>query len=209
MATSTKMDLDLAVCYKSRMAKERWRVVPSEPHFEVSDRGRARSLDYTIISKWKGITPYTRKHQGRMLNPIRQSTGYLDITVDSSQFVNGKRVPRHRSLASMILEAFIGPPTDEKYLATHKDDNPRNNKLKNLAWGSQTDNMQDKIRNGNTYKPKGELHHNAKLTESQVRKIRKAYKRYGKEHIKLAKKFGITGGMARQIGKRKRWTHVP
>jgi hypothetical protein len=133
------------------MAKERWRIVPSEPHYEVSDFGRVRSIDFKVTCIGRGGKLYTRSHRGRMLKPVAQpGTGYFDITVESDRYING----------------------------------------------------------GHAYEPKGELHHNAKLTDDQVRQIRKVYRRYGKAHILLAKKFGISGANAALIGKRKAWPHV-
>lgn len=187
---------------------ERWRVVPSETHYEVSDLGRVRSVDFSITCVGRGGNLYTRLHRGRMLRPVFQpGTGYLDITVQSDRYVNGKRVPRRRSVASMVLEAFVGPRPSGRH-SRHLDDNRQNNRLENLAWGTPTDNMQDKKRNGRAWKPTGELHPNAKLTDDQVRQIRKAYKRYGKEHIRLAKQFGISARNARHIGEGKGWPHI-
>jgi NUMOD4 motif-containing protein/HNH endonuclease len=194
-------------CSMSRDQREHWRIVPSEPHYEVSDLGCVRSLDFQITCIGRGGNPYTRWHRGRLLKPVLQTNGYFDVTVQSDRYINSKRVPRRRSVASMVLEAFVGPRPDGQH-SRHLDDDRANNKLQNLAWGTPTDNGQDKKRNGGAWKPKGELHPSAKLTDDQVRQIRRAYKRYGREHILLAKKFGISGMNARRIGKRKGWTHV-
>jgi len=188
---------------------ESWRIVPSEPHYEVSNLGRVRSLDFQVTCIGKGGNLYTRSHRGRMLKPVLQpGTGYFEITVDSARYVNNRRVPRRRSIASMVLEAFVGSRPSKQHQSRHLDDDPKNNKLTNLAWGLHADNMQDKKRNGRVWKPKGELHPNAKLTDDQIRQIRKAYKRYGKAHILLAKQFGISASNARYIGKGIGWSHV-
>jgi hypothetical protein len=191
------------------MTNERWRTVPSEPRYEVSDRGRVRSKDFIISSiDSRTGTVYKRMHRGRLLKGALQPRGYLDITVESKRFINGKRVPLLRSIASMVLEAFVGKRPSKRHQARHLDDRKTNNRLSNLAWGLPVDNSADRDRNGLGYRPKGELHHKAKLTNDQVRQIRKVYRRYGKEHIKLAKRFGITGENARWIGRGKGWPHV-
>lgn len=46
-----------------------------------------------------------------------------------------------------ILEAFVGP-RPEGAVARHLNDNPGDNRLENLQWGSQSDNMQDAVING-------------------------------------------------------------
>lgn len=51
-------------------------------------------------------------------------------------------------LARLILTAFCGPPPTLKHVARHLNDDRSNNRLMNLAWGTQKDNTQDAIRNG-------------------------------------------------------------
>lgn len=55
-----------------------------------------------------------------------------------------KRKYLHRAIA----EAFI-PNPDNLPMVRHLNDDPTDNRVENLAWGTQTDNMQDCIRNGN------------------------------------------------------------
>lgn len=172
-----------------RENKEIWETVPSEPRYLVSNFGQA-------------IGP-----RGIILRGALQTTGYLDITVDSRGRSLGK-LPRRRSLAAMILEAFRGARPTPKHQVRHLNDIKTDNHLSNLAWGTAKQNSQDKCRNGRTYKPKGILHPAAKLTEKQVHDLRRVYRRYGREHIALAKRFGITGGTARGICRRKGWAHV-
>lgn len=188
---------------------EEWRVVPSEPAYEVSNLGRTRSRLRLSTSRSRHGNPFVRKLKGRVLVPVYQpGTGYYDITVDSGRYVNGKRVPRRRSVASMVLEAFVGPRPSPRHLARHLNDLKWDNRLDNLAWGLPKQNAEDKVRNGNAYRPQGELHHHAKLTDDQVRQLRAVYKRYGKEHVALAKEFGINPRTAHGICTGKGWSHV-
>lgn len=58
-----------------------------------------------------------------------------------------KTVLIHRTVA----DEFI-PKTDSKYdVVRHLDDNPHNNHVNNLAWGTQKDNINDMRLNGNMY----------------------------------------------------------
>jgi hypothetical protein len=108
----------------------------------------------------------------------------------------------------MILEAFRGPRPSRRHQSRHLNDKKPDNRLANLAWGLPLDNAKDRCRNGTAYRPIGVLHHQAKLTNAKVRALRRVYKRYGKVHIALANKFGITGSTARAICKRKSCPHV-
>lgn len=55
----------------------------------------------------------------------------------------------------------------------------------------------------------GSLHHNAKLTEDQVRDIRREYAAGGTSHFKLALKYDIEStDTIGKIIRRDSWTHV-
>lgn len=55
--------------------------------------------------------------------------------------------PKTRVVHHLVLETFVGfrPPGKD---ACHKDDNPANNHLDNLYWGTRQENMRDVVRNG-------------------------------------------------------------
>jgi DNA invertase Pin-like site-specific DNA recombinase len=74
--------------------------------------------------------------------------------------------------------------------ALHYDDNPGNNNLSNLRWGTRMENKQDAKRNGRTIR--GEKHSKCKITESMARKIKRLLvnRRTG-DITKIARHFGI------------------
>ena len=47
----------------------------------------------------------------------------------------------------MVAEAYI-PNPDNKPCVCHKDNNPLNNRVSNLYWGTYSENMQQCIRDG-------------------------------------------------------------
>jgi hypothetical protein len=76
------------------------------------------------------------------------------------------------SAARLILFTFVGPPPDDRRnKARHIDDNVENNRLDNLIWGTQKENIQDAVRNGRrtTY---GEFVKSGKLTQIEIEFIR-------------------------------------
>jgi hypothetical protein len=112
---------------------ERWLPIPGHDGYEVSDHGRVRSLDRAVLCKNGRLM----RLRGKLLKPQARTGGHMWI-----QFG-----PEARSVHSLVLEAFVGPrPTD--LVACHWDDVPSNNHLSNLRWGSLSDNMRDRIRNG-------------------------------------------------------------
>lgn len=59
---------------------------------------------------------------------------------DGSRFIYCFR-GRTYKVARLICEAFNGPPAEDKNVCMHIDENSRNNKPENLAWGTQKENL--------------------------------------------------------------------
>lgn len=66
--------------------------------------------------------------------------GHIDMLLH----YNGKRY--HKYLHQMVAEAFIPNPNNYP-IVRHLDDDPTNNYVDNLAWGTQLDNVRDCIKN--------------------------------------------------------------
>lgn len=96
--------------------------------------------------------PYTRP--GQLLKPERLKQGYLRVTMSARGETTRKTVH------SIVLEAFVGP-RPEGYVTCHWNDISDDNRLENLRWGTQSENGDDMVRNGNgvnsrkTHCPKG------------------------------------------------------
>lgn len=84
----------------------------------------------------------------------------------------------------------------------HLDGNPENNHVGNLQWGTHLDNAQDMIRHGKTYR--GSRHHNAKLSEADVVKIKQS----SEPSRVLGQRFGVTAENVRAIRRGITWSHV-
>lgn len=89
--------------------------------------------------------------------------------------------------------------------ARHENGIATDNRAENLSWGTPFENTQDKYRHGTVHF--GEKHHNAILTEEQVREIRKR-KCEGQSYNKIGRDFGIGNSHVRDIIKRKIWAQV-
>ena len=126
-------------------SNEQWRdVVGHEDRFMVSDHGRVWSKDRMVRH---GRGPGLRRHAGRMLKQGRKPAGYPVI----SALIDGK--VRSLYVHRLVLESFVGP-CPSGHVARHLDDNPENNHLSNLAWGTESENAHDKVRNGNDHHAK-------------------------------------------------------
>ena len=121
------------------IAGERWKDVPGwEGRYQVSDKGRVRSLSRRVVTLGRGWKQSTRVYPGRMLK-AGGSTFSVDL-VDSGKSRRGARV------CCLVLEAFIGPCPDGLECC-HYDDDPFNNCLENLRWDTHAANMADYARN--------------------------------------------------------------
>src|SRR5512139_4065704 len=110
---------------------ERWLPVPGyEGAYEVSDRGRMRSLA-------------GGRRSGGILKH-RLTRGYHHVGL-----YKGGKVRTHR-VHRLVLTAFVGPPPDGM-VALHRDDDQDNNTLANLYWGTLLQNSADLKRNGRNY----------------------------------------------------------
>lgn len=118
--------------------------------------------DYYMDERWKpiyDIPGYWISTKARIWSNISESfvwgtplrSGHIDVSLRCY----GRRV--HRYLHRLVAEAFI--PNPEGYPEVrHLDDDPSNNEVWNLAWGTQYDNVQDCINNGNfRYFTRGEI----------------------------------------------------
>lgn len=170
---------------------EDWRPIPGfAGRYDVSNLGRVRSW---CPSRRRLPIP-------RLLSPAQKSerAPYQCVGL----FVDGR--VRGVQVHTLVLEAFVGP-RPAGLQAGHWDGDHRNNRLSNLSWITPKENGQDKVRHGRSQR--GERSASAKLTESQVRELRRRAA-LGEQFRRLAKEFGVSASAAAQIARGLRWGHV-
>jgi hypothetical protein len=119
---------------------------------------------------------------GRFLKPVSMGM-YLGLTVPDS---TGKLVRRY--LHRLILEIATGE-CSPGLEGRHLDGDRFNNALSNLAWGTRSQNANDKRRHGTD--PSGERNGGARLTWESVREIR-VRAASGARQIDLAREFAVS-----------------
>ena len=100
----------------------------------------------------------------------------------------------------LVLTAFVGPRPEGLY-GCHRDDNPENNVLNNLYWGTPKENSNDKKLNGN--QPYGEDCTAAKLTLEKVEEMRSLKGKASQEII--GQLFGVGQPQVSRIINKKQW----
>lgn len=120
---------------------EIWKPVTGfEGKYEVSSLGRVRSLPRTVAHKDGTFT----KRAGCILSPGHRSNGYLHVNL-----YYGHKKSKSIYVHTVVLEAFVGTRPSPEMVARHLDDNRTRNHVDNLAWGTESQNQYDKVRNGN------------------------------------------------------------
>lgn len=165
--------------------KEVWKdVVGFEGLYEVSDLGRVRRIGKAARSgngRGGGVV------LGRILKGQTTRFGYIQVFL----WKDGKQNPRqvHR----LVADAFIEPRAPG-FEPNHKDGNKTNNVPSNLEWLTRSDNMIHAYAIGLRKPadlPCGEDHHGVKLTDLQVREIRRLFKPRVYGGPRLAREFGV------------------
>lgn len=135
---------------------EEWRdVLGYEGHYQVSSTGLVKS-----VSRHVERGPIKGLIKERVLSPHLRGdkTKYLTVILSKDGTKEKKKVHH------LVLEAFVGQKPFDKAVARHLDDDPSNNCVENLVWGTSSENTLDKFANGY-------VHHARILSDSEVEDI--------------------------------------
>lgn len=184
-----------------------WKPVPVDgaDRYEVSSRGQVRSF------KGAAIRVLTTHKAGGLRAPHR---AHLNVGL----CINGsaKTFQVHR----LVAIAFLGQPPSPEHQVNHRNGRPNDNRVENLEWVLPSENAAHAkrlklaargARHGRYTKPdstpRGSLHWATKLTEEDVRDIRRRYSE-GEPQAALADEYGVTRPRITNIINRRSWRHV-
>ncbi len=145
---------------------------------------------------------------GNMVSPCWEWPGF--------KTKRGYGVIGHRGRVYRVHRWFwemVNGPFDSKFEVCHACDNPSCYNPEHLFLGTHRDNMGDAARKNRIVSHCGEKSGLAKLTNSQVKEIRRLYKP-GKFYpgklsaSKIASRFGISKSMVYMIGLGHNWKHL-
>lgn len=179
------------------MSREVWKVVPGFKAYAVSNRGRIKRIAPASINAKSGRAGHAKV--GRILKQRPTNWGYKSIWLH----MEGKGFSR--LVHVLVALAFIGPKPTPRHEVAHWNNRPADNRSKNLRWATSKQNCADKERHGT--QPRGMDYSNAKLTDSQVRKIRALFAK-GRTQAELARKFNVSDGFMCRLCNNERRQHV-
>ena len=111
------------------MEQEEWRVY-LEGHYEVSNLGRVRTVTRPVNNRLGG-----KSIRKSIINKLtKDSKGYLTVQICKDGTNTITRVHR------MVLKVFVGEPPPD-YITDHRDGDKTNNRLTNLEWVTQKENI--------------------------------------------------------------------
>lgn len=175
-------------------AAEEWRGVPdSVGTYGVSDQGEIRS---------KRDRSGKPSADWRILKPCLDSHGCPYVAL----YLCGRRT--QRLVSHLVADAFLPPKSLTDKVVRHLNDNPADNRAINLARGTYSDNAVDAFRNCKRVSPRGSAHYLAKLTEDDVREIRRLDATGNFSYPELALRFGVNKQGICKIVLRQTWKHV-
>jgi hypothetical protein len=168
---------------------------------------------------WKSVVGYEGRYEistslrvaslprkGRLLRRIlKQSLNSHGCPV-VALCVHGKQTIHY--ISHLVADAFLPPKSPTDQVLRHLNDDPTDNRIENLAWGTRKDNAQDAMCNGKRPTTKGTANGMAKLTEDDVREIRRLYATGNYTLKELAIRFGVSNVAIGYIVWRETWKHV-
>ena len=166
---------------------EIWSPIKGYPAYHVSRRGRFGKFEMA-----------TKKI--KVLSPQAAGNGYLHVELCRSGTY------RKQTLASVMLETFVGP-RPKGFHAAHLNGKKRDNRLINLAWVTPKENIGHNRLHGKLCI--GQKNGNSKLTEADVRLIRANFKSGSGTTVQsLANRFGISKGHVYVVARSSVWRHI-
>lgn len=172
-----------------------YRPIQGYPGYRVGNDGSVWSRRSTgsgeLREEWRRLSENPKPSNGRI---------YVCLCGASGPGCPAKRY----SASAIVLTAFIGTRPDGMQCC-HNNGNPADNRLSNLRWDTQKNNLADRIRHGTD--PCGERNGAARITEADVVEIRKMLCE-GVSQEKTGKRFGIKPSTISDIHRGKTWVHV-
>ena len=167
--------------------------------YEISTYGRVKHFNKKK-KEWQFLTT---------INQYKDKSGFE--YVNNFKRIKDTKVRVTESVHRLVAANYCERPSDNHKFVIHKDYNKQNNHKDNLKWVTQhelnlhnNENPKVKFARGNR---KGHITH-AKLTETDVIRLKKKVRRGKNPLYKIAREFGITHTQLNRIRKGENWGHV-
>jgi hypothetical protein len=166
-----------------------------EGYYQVSNFGNVKSLNRSIPNSRCG----TVRVKERILKPRKNHKGYFCVLLMKNS------IPSNRLIHRLVCMSFL-PNEENKEQVNHKNGVKTDNRLENLEWSTQSENIRHAFDNGLKFSlgVVGEKNYNSKLSEQDVRDIRIS----NLSQKILSEKYKVHQSIISEVKARKRWKHV-
>lgn len=168
-------------------------VVGFEGLYEVSDRGRVKSLARTCLTSSGG----TRRVPAKLLSFVPHGYGYWQVKLCKDG------IPSTCLVHSLVAAAFLGPRPEGLHVC-HGPGGKQDNRPCNLRYGTPMENCADRRRDGTHLQ--GAQNPSTKITEKQalyvLQELKDAPRGTG---LRLARELGVTPQLISRIRTGKTW----
>lgn len=142
---------------------ETWRDISGFGKYEISNSGKVRSKARDIVDS-RGRSVHRKE---KLLSQATCHKGYKFVVLYDTD-LRPKTMKVHRLVASTFLDNPLDLPQ-----VNHKDGNKTNNRVENLEWCTNQDNIIHAYDLQLISLTRGQEHHRAKLSDDEVEWIRK------------------------------------
>jgi hypothetical protein len=179
---------------------EKWKYIEESDNYFVSTCGRIKRGDRRV---WNELNKSYSFYKEKIIKQSTNNTkGYcrLKIYYLDNSF-------RTEVVHRLVALTFISNPNNYKQI-NHIDGNKTNNKLENLEWCNQSQNIRHSINIlNNIHGVKGETNNFSVLKEKQVKQIPILIKE-GKTNIEISKLFNVAPSTISEIINGRSWKHL-
>lgn len=156
---------------------EIWKTITKFEEYQISNLGNVKSLKFG---------------KERYLKAIKRS-GYLRVELNSKAF----------SIHRLVAQEFINNPENKEQI-NHINGIKHDNRLENLEWCTQSENIKHAITTGLKISSKGEKNGASKLKESDIFEIRKS----DLSSRNLGLIYGVDKSIILDVKNLKTWKHI-
>jgi hypothetical protein len=178
---------------------EIWKDIPEfEGYYQISNSGRLKRLERQVKCKNR---PNGFHIKEKILSSCNDGKGYVMGYLE----VDGEKIARRIHRLVLITFRGIDP---QKPQVNHINGIKSDNRLENLEWCTQYENVQHARKNGLFNDAVGERNGWAKLTEKDILEIRRLKRETNIMNKDLCIKYKISNGQMSQIVTGKSWKYL-